>query len=57
MAEVSADEWPHAYTRQKAAFPVDSLHTRKFWPPVARIDDTYGDRHLMCSCPPLDSYT
>ncbi len=57
VAEVSADEWPHAYTRQKAAFPVDSLHTRKFWPPVARIDDTYGDRHLMCSCPPLDSYT
>ncbi len=56
VSEVSGDDWPHAYTRKKAAFPVENLRKRKFWPPVSRIDDTYGDRHLMCSCPSLDSY-
>ncbi len=56
ISEVSADNWAHPYPREKAAFPVENLRSRKFWPPVARIDDTYGDRHLMCSCPPLDSY-
>ncbi|MFQ5503389.1 MAG: aminomethyl-transferring glycine dehydrogenase [Planctomycetota bacterium] len=50
---VCADDWPHGYSRERAAFP--SLWTRrhKYWPPVARVDDVYGDRNLVCSCPPL----
>ena len=54
--DVSADEWTHAYTRQQAAYPVPSLHARKFWPTVSRIDNPYGDRNLMCVCPPLEAY-
>ena len=56
LAEVTASEWPHAYSREEAAFPVESLRGGKYWPPVARIDQVYGDRHLVCACPPLDSY-
>ncbi len=51
-AEMLAADWPHAYSRQQAAYPVDGLHTRKFWPSVRRIDGAYGDRHLFCACPP-----
>ena len=50
---VTADEWKHSYSREKAAFPVAWLRDHKFWPPVSRIDNAYGDRHLMCTCPPL----
>ena len=46
---VSADEWNLPYTRQKAAFPVDSLKEDKYWPTVTRIDDAYGDRNLNCT--------
>ncbi len=54
---VSADEWPHAYTRTKAAWPAEYLrHGYKFWPPVARVDNAFGDRNLMCVCPPIEEY-
>jgi glycine dehydrogenase len=51
-----ANEWYHAYTREQAAYPVASLKRNKYWPPVARVDNAYGDRNLVCSCPPLDAY-
>ena len=46
-----ADEWDFPYTRQQAVYPVDSLKQFKFWPTVGRVDNVYGDRNLMCSCP------
>jgi glycine dehydrogenase len=52
--DVSADAWPHAYSREAAAYPVPSLRQHKFWPTVARIDNPYGDRNLFCSCPPIE---
>jgi glycine dehydrogenase len=54
--ELTADEWLHAYPRELAAYPVASLRRRKYWPPVSRIDGVYGDRNVVCSCPPLDAY-
>ncbi|SDG73091.1 glycine dehydrogenase [Sinosporangium album] len=51
-----AGEWGHAYGRAEAAYPVPSLREGKYWPPVRRIDQAYGDRNLVCSCPPLDAY-
>jgi len=56
-AAVLADEWKHAYPRELAAFPVKSLRDNKYWPPVGRADNVYGDRHLFCSCVPLEDYT
>ena len=53
---VTANEWPHAFSRQQAAFPIASLKKDRYWPPVARIDNVYGDRNLVCSCPPLSDY-
>ncbi|WAS06384.1 aminomethyl-transferring glycine dehydrogenase [Gloeomargaritales cyanobacterium VI4D9] len=50
---VITDAWHHPYSREQAAYPVPGLRAYKFWPPVARIDNAYGDRHLVCSCPPL----
>jgi glycine dehydrogenase len=50
------EAWNHAYTREQAAYPVASLRTNKYWPPVGRVDDVYGDRNIMCTCPPLESY-
>jgi glycine dehydrogenase len=55
-AAISADDWSHPYTRQQAAFPASWVRERKFWPPVARIDNAYGDRNLMCVCPPIEDY-
>jgi glycine dehydrogenase len=52
--DVAADDWPHAYSREQAAYPVAGLRGHKFWPAVSRIDNPYGDRNLMCVCPPLD---
>ncbi|MDC3057776.1 aminomethyl-transferring glycine dehydrogenase [Litorivicinus sp.] len=54
---VTADQWPHAFSRQQAAFPLSSLKTDRYWPSVARIDNVYGDRNLVCSCPPFLEYT
>lgn len=53
---VTSDSWEHPYTRQLAAFPVQWLKENKFWPPVGRIDDAYGDRNLICTCDPIESY-
>ena len=55
-ARVTADEWTHAYSRSTAAYPRPEVLAAKFWPAVARVDNAYGDRNLMCSCPPLDAY-
>ena len=54
--EVSASEWSHAYSREEAAWPLAWLRDAKYWPPVKRIDNVYGDRHLVCSRAPLDDY-
>jgi glycine dehydrogenase len=54
--QVARDEWAHPYPRETAAFPVGSLRTDKYWPPVGRIDGPGGDRNLVCACPPLDAY-
>jgi len=53
---VTADEWDLPYGREKAAFPAAWLRDYKFWPSVRRIDDAYGDRNLVCACPPMESY-
>ena len=53
---LTAEEWDKPYSRQKAAYPVESLKEDKYWPPVARIDDAYGDRNLFCVCAPIESY-
>ncbi|MBG0832069.1 aminomethyl-transferring glycine dehydrogenase [Planomonospora sp. ID67723] len=53
---VVADAWDHAYTRTEAAYPLPSLREGKYWSPVRRIDQAYGDRNLVCSCPPLSAY-
>ncbi|MEO3823873.1 aminomethyl-transferring glycine dehydrogenase [Actinomadura sp. B10D3] len=51
-----SDDWKHPYTREEAAYPVPSLREAKYWPPVRRIDQAYGDRNLVCSCPPPEAY-
>jgi glycine dehydrogenase len=56
VADVAADEWDRAYTREQAAFPLESLRIDKYWSPVGRIDGVGGDRNLICACPPLDAY-
>ena len=54
--EVTADVWFHGYSRQKAVYPLPWIAANKYWPPVARVDDAYGDRHLHCTCDPTESY-
>ena len=54
--QVSASEWTHAYPRELAAFPLPSLKQQKYWPPVARVDNVYGDKNIMCACIPVDAY-
>ncbi|HSA61190.1 MAG TPA: aminomethyl-transferring glycine dehydrogenase [Nitrospiraceae bacterium] len=53
---VTATEWNRPYSREQAAFPAPWVRNNKFWPTVGRIDEAYGDRHLVCSCPPIESY-
>ncbi len=55
-ASLIAAEWTHAYTREEAAYPVRTLVATKYWPPVRRIDQAYGDRHLVCACPPIEAF-
>ncbi|MBV8391024.1 MAG: aminomethyl-transferring glycine dehydrogenase [Mucilaginibacter sp.] len=55
-AVVTGNDWEHSYSRQKAAFPLPYVADYKFWPSVGRVNDTYGDRTLICSCPPLEHY-
>jgi glycine dehydrogenase len=52
---IASDDWKHAYGRDVAAFPVPSLRGAKYWPPVGRVDNVYGDRHLFCSCVPVSA--
>jgi glycine dehydrogenase len=54
--DVTANEWTHPYGREEAAYPVPGLRARKFWPAVSRIDNPFGDRNLMCVCPPVEDY-
>ncbi len=54
--EVSSDEWSHPYSREQAAYPLPFVRANKFWPSVARIDNPYGDRNLVCACPPIEAY-
>jgi glycine dehydrogenase len=53
---ITADEWKHAYSREKAAFPLPYTRANKFWPSVGRVNNTYGDRNLICTCEPVSSY-
>jgi len=53
---VIASEWDRKYTREQAVYPLPFLKHNKWWPTVSRIDNVYGDRHLICSCPPLSAY-
>ena len=53
---VTASEWTHAYPRELAAFPLPGLKLQKYWPPVARVDNVYGDKNVMCACIPVDAY-
>ena len=54
--DVASDDWDRPYPREVAAYPVDELRSAKYWVPVSRIDNAYGDRHVFCSCPPVDSF-
>jgi glycine dehydrogenase len=54
---VTGDNWKHKYSREKAAFPLPYLRQGfKFWPTVGRIDQAFGDRNLVCICPPIEAY-
>lgn len=53
---VIADDWSHAYPRERAAFPAPWTRDRKFWPAVGRVDNAFGDRNLVCACPPVEAY-
>jgi glycine dehydrogenase len=53
---VISDTWDKPYTREQAAFPLEYVRTGKFWPSVGRINNTYGDRNLICTCEPMESY-
>ncbi|WP_426243192.1 aminomethyl-transferring glycine dehydrogenase [Psychrobacter sp. TWP2-1-2] len=55
-AMVTNSEWTHPYSRDTAAFPLPYIRAHKFWPSVARVDDAYGDKNLMCSCPSIENY-
>jgi glycine dehydrogenase len=54
--EIASDNWNHPYSREQAAYPADWLKENKFWPSVGRVDNAYGDRNLVCACPPVGEY-
>ena len=57
LSEVTSDDWPYPYSREKAAYPLPYLRERsKFWASVSRVDNAYGDRNLVCTCPPIEDY-
>jgi glycine dehydrogenase len=56
LSVITADEWKYSYSRQQAAFPLPYLKETKFWPSVSRVNNTYGDRNLICTCEPTESY-
>ncbi len=53
---ITADEWSHAYSRQQAAYPLEYVNANKFWPSISRVNNTFGDRNLICTCEPVSSY-
>jgi glycine dehydrogenase len=55
--DVTVDEWTHAFSREKAAYPTDDLRRWKYWTPVSRIDNAHGDRNVFCACPPIEDYS
>lgn len=55
-SSVISGEWTHAYTREQAVYPLPGISARKYWPPVRRIDQAYGDRNLVCACPPVEAF-
>ncbi len=55
-AAIASDDWRHPYSRELAAFPAPWTRAQKFWPAVGRIDNAYGDRNLVCACPPMSEY-
>ena len=54
--QAAAADWNHGYSRELAVFPLATLRQQKYWPPVARVDNVYGDRNLVCACPPMEAY-
>ncbi|WP_288092648.1 aminomethyl-transferring glycine dehydrogenase [Thiomonas sp.] len=56
-ASVLGADWPHAHSREEAAFPISALRANKYWPPVGRVDNAWGDRNLQCACLPISDYT
>ena len=54
--ELTSDKWDHKYEREEAAYPSEFLRTAKYWPPVGRVDNVYGDKNLFCTCPSIDEY-
>ena len=55
-AYVTSNDWSHSYSREQAAYPAPWLKDYKYWPPIGRVDNAYGDRNLVCTCPPIDEY-
>jgi len=55
-AVLLANEWTHPYSREQAAYPRPWVRGQKYWPPVGRVDQVYGDRNVFCSCPPVAEY-
>lgn len=56
LSVITSDGWTEAYSRSKAAYPLKWLHDTKFWPAVSRVNNTFGDRNLVCTCEPIESY-
>ena len=56
LEAIISGDWDRPYSREDAAFPVADVRANKYWPPVGRIDQVYGDRHIVCACPPLEAY-
>ena len=54
--DICSDDWQRSYTRQVAAYPLPTLYNNKYWPPISRVDDTFGDKNLVCTCPSIDEY-
>ena len=54
--ELASDNWTHKYSREQAAYPAKFLKINKFWPPVARVDNVYGDKNIFCTCPSMDEF-
>ena len=54
--DLLADDWDRPYSRRAGAYPLPGMKGSKYWPPVSRVDNVYGDRHIVCTCPPLEAY-